>query len=126
MSLRIRVRFVSLLCSCGSPLTSAPFHAHSCVCNTEVVDAVLDYPTWFALSAGFLNEQGNLSALVETYQNSQKSYKNGTFSVGSFLENHDQPRYGSLVKDDAVSGWTSNLASWRESEKETDNVCVWL
>ena len=68
----------------------------------EVIDAVLDYPDWFVVTSGFQNNQGKLSTLVSTYQESQKSYKNGTFYAGAFLENHDQPRFQSLTQDQAV------------------------
>ena len=44
--------------------------------------------------------------LVATYEDSQASYKNGTFSVGSFLENHDQPRFQNSVHDTAVSSFS--------------------
>lgn len=64
---------------------------------------MLDYPDWFVLTSGFLNPQGNLSALAASVQSTQASYKNGSFFVGSFLENHDQPRFQSLTQDQAVS-----------------------
>jgi len=68
---------------------------------TRVLDAVLDYPTWFPLVAGFQTQFGNLSTLAEVITLSQRTYKNGLFGTGSFLENHDQPRFSSLSKDTA-------------------------
>ena len=68
----------------------------------EVLDSVLDYPTWFPLVAAFQTTGGNLSALAVTVQQAQSSYKKGEFMTGSFLENHDQPRFPSLTQDQAV------------------------
>jgi alpha-amylase len=69
---------------------------------TEVIDALLDYPAYFKLSDAFANPGGNITALIETAQATQKKYANGMFMVGSFLENHDQPRLQSRTKDMAV------------------------
>lgn len=68
----------------------------------EVLDAVLDYPTWTPLVAGFQTQFGNLSALAGVITTSQGVYKNGLFGTASFLENHDQPRFPSLSNDTAV------------------------
>lgn len=67
-----------------------------------VLDAVLDYPTWYPLVAGFQTQFGNLSTLVNVITSAQGSYKNGLFGTGAFLENHDQPRFPSLSNDTAV------------------------
>lgn len=69
---------------------------------TEVIDALLDYPAYFKLSDAFSHSGGNITALIETAQETQKKYANGMFMVGSFLENHDQPRIQSRTKDLAV------------------------
>jgi len=66
---------------------------------TQVLDAVLDYPGWYPLVAGFQTQYGNLSALADHVTTSQSSYKNGLFGTGAFLENHDQPRFQSLSND---------------------------
>lgn len=53
-----------------------------------------------------MTANGNLSALAETYTTTQNTYGNGSFSgnvIASFLENHDQPRFGGQTKDQAVS-----------------------
>jgi len=68
---------------------------------TQVLDGVLDYPTWFPLVAGFQTNSGNLSALAKVITTSQGAYKNGLFGTGAFLENHDQPRFPSLSTDPA-------------------------
>ncbi|OBZ74584.1 Alpha-amylase A type-1/2 [Grifola frondosa] len=76
---------------------------------TQVIDSVLDYPTWFALTSAFQTPQGNLSALAAIVQQAQSSYKNGEFMTGSFLENHDQPRFQSLTQDQAL---VKNAMTW--------------
>ncbi|KAI0689018.1 glycoside hydrolase family 13 protein [Cytidiella melzeri] len=76
---------------------------------TQVIDAVLDYPDWYPLTAGFVSTSGNLSALAATVQASQSSYKNGAFGTGSFLENHDQPRLGSETTDQSL---IMNAMTW--------------
>ena len=68
----------------------------------EVLDAVLDYPTWYLLTAGFQTQSGNLSSLAAVITTSQGVYKNGLFGTGSFLENQDQPRFPFLSNDTAV------------------------
>ena len=70
--------------------------------SSEVLDAVLDYPAWFPLVAGFQTQFGNLSSLASIITTSQGTYKNGLFGTASFLENHDQPRFPSLSNDTAV------------------------
>ncbi|KAI6000939.1 glycoside hydrolase family 13 protein [Pisolithus marmoratus] len=69
---------------------------------TEVMDAVLDYPTWFKLVSAFASPQGNLSSVVDIAIDSQKSYESGAFMTGAFLENHDQPRFGAITNDSAL------------------------
>ena len=69
---------------------------------TELLDALLDYPVYFKLADAFAKPGGNITALIETAQETQKKYANGMFMVGSFLENHDQPRFPSRTKDLAV------------------------
>ncbi|RPD58617.1 glycoside hydrolase family 13 protein [Lentinus tigrinus ALCF2SS1-7] len=76
---------------------------------TKVIDSVLDYPTWFSLTAAFKNNTGNLTALAATVWQSQSSYKNGELMTGSFLENHDQPRFQSLTQDEAL---IKNAMTW--------------
>ena len=68
----------------------------------EVLDSVLDYPTWFTLTSGFQNTTGNLTSLAANVWAAQAVYKNGEMMTGSFLENHDEPRFASLTDDDAV------------------------
>ncbi|KAK0441147.1 glycoside hydrolase family 13 protein [Desarmillaria tabescens] len=76
---------------------------------TEVMDSVLDYPTYFALTAAFSSTQGSLSELLDVATASQKSYKRGVFGTGSFLENHDVPRFQSITGDWAL---VKNAITW--------------
>ena len=75
----------------------------------DVLDGVLDYPTWTRLVPAFQTSAGNLSALAEVVQKAQGAYKTGLFGTGAFSENHDQPRFPSLTDDTAVSDICSLL-----------------
>ncbi|KAI0742260.1 alpha-amylase [Daedaleopsis nitida] len=76
---------------------------------TQVIDAVLDYPTWFPLITAFQNTTGNLTALAAKVWEAQAVYKNGEMLTGSFLENHDQPRFQSITQDEAL---IRNAMAW--------------
>ena len=69
----------------------------------EALDAILDYPTWFPLTQSFVDPTAKMSQMANAVLQAQKYYKDGLFMTGSFLENHDQPRLPSMVKDAAVS-----------------------
>ena len=68
----------------------------------EVLDSVLDYPNYYTVTAAFSSTTGNFSALISTVAASQKSYSTPSV-VGSFLENHDNPRFQSITQDMSVS-----------------------
>jgi alpha-amylase len=76
---------------------------------TEVMDSVLDYSTWFPLVAAFQTSDGDCSALAKHVDSLQSSFKNGQKMTGSFLENHDQPRFPSLSKDSTLG---TNALVW--------------
>ncbi|KAI0945835.1 hypothetical protein AcV7_009966 [Taiwanofungus camphoratus] len=76
---------------------------------TQVIDSVLDYPTFYPLTSAFVSTSGNLSALVAAVQQAQASYKNGEFMTGSFLENQDNPRFQSQTQDQAL---VKNAMTW--------------
>ena len=73
----------------------------------EVLDSILDYPSYFELNRTFLDTQGKFSSLASILTTSQQKYKNGLFRTGSFVENQDQPRLASLTKDTAVGFYHS-------------------
>ncbi|KAI5992456.1 glycoside hydrolase family 13 protein [Pisolithus albus] len=83
----------------GEVLSNSTNHTSA---YTEVMDAVLDYPTWFKLVSAFSSPQGNLSSVVDAAVDSQQSYESGAFMTGAFLENHDQPRFGAITNDSAL------------------------
>ncbi|OSX57019.1 glycoside hydrolase family 13 protein [Postia placenta MAD-698-R-SB12] len=76
---------------------------------TEVLDAVLDYPAFYPLTAAFGNTSGDLSALAQTVQKEQSAYRLGTSMTGSFLENQDNPRFQSFQTDQAL---VLNAMTW--------------
>ncbi|OCH88147.1 alpha-amylase [Obba rivulosa] len=76
---------------------------------TQVLDSVLDYPTFYPLTSAFVSPTGNLSSLVELVQQAQSTYKDGEFMTGSFLENHDNPRFQSMTQDQAL---VKNAMTW--------------
>ena len=71
-------------------------------CASEVLDAILDYPSFFQLRNTFLDTRGTFSSVANVMTHAQQKYKNGLFRTGSFVENHDQPRLASITKDPAV------------------------
>ena len=86
--------------TCQHFVSSSPFVPDRLV---DVIDGVLDYPTWYQLFPAFKSSTGNLSALADVIQKAQHTYKTGLFGSAAFSENHDQPRFPSLTNDIAVS-----------------------
>ncbi|GAB1519184.1 alpha-amylase [Rhizoctonia solani] len=66
---------------------------------TNYMDAVLDYPSWFAVTQAFASTTGNIALIAQNIPETQKYFKNGGISTGAFLENHDQPRFQSWTTD---------------------------
>ncbi|KAH9999621.1 glycoside hydrolase family 13 protein [Russula compacta] len=66
---------------------------------TEVLDAILDYPSYFKLMNTFVHSQETFSSAVSVLEHSQQAYKHGLLRTGTFVENHDQPRLGSETED---------------------------
>lgn len=73
------------------------------------MDNVLDYTTFYPLVRAFTNSSGSMSDLASQYKDNQAAFKNGLFSAGSFLENHDNPRFQSISTD---SGLVRNAVTW--------------
>ena len=93
----------------AAPYTGKDPSLHSDICRNfhlvvllELLDAILDYPSYFPFRDTFLNPQGHFSSIVTTMNQSQYAYKNGLFRTGSFSGNHDQPRLASMTKDFGV------------------------
>ncbi|KAJ3859433.1 alpha-amylase [Lentinula novae-zelandiae] len=77
---------------------------------TEGLDSVLDYPTYFAVYDAFNNGTfGNMTVIADVVTQAQDQYNHGTFYVGSFVENQDNPRIQSTVSDQSV---VKNFITW--------------
>ncbi|KAF5327329.1 hypothetical protein D9619_004010 [Psilocybe cf. subviscida] len=76
---------------------------------TDVIDGILDYPTYFSVINGFGSPSGNLSTIPDVVGTAQKTYHNALLNAGSFLENHDQPRFPNITKDAAL---VRNAVTW--------------
>ena len=91
----------------GIQVSDRPFAFRPCIsmtfdCDSEGLDAILDYPSYFQLVDAFRDTQRNFSSLADTLIRSQQMYKHGLSGTGSFVENHDQPRWPSITKDPGV------------------------
>ena len=94
-----------------------------------MLDGVLDYPTWYSLVSAFTNPSGNITELAVKVWDSQARYRTGEFLVGSFLDNHDNPRFMSFVKDHAVRfvHWSvRRLASTHVEPLHSSSGTQWL
>ncbi|KAJ3875393.1 alpha-amylase [Lentinula edodes] len=77
---------------------------------TEGLDSILDYPTYFAVQKAFINGvSGDMATIAEIVTEAQNQYNHGTFYVGSFVENHDNPRIQSTVSDQSI---VKNVITW--------------
>ncbi|KAJ3805543.1 alpha-amylase [Lentinula aff. lateritia] len=77
---------------------------------TQGLDSVLDYPTYFAVYDAFNNGTfGNMTVIADVVTQAQDQYNHGTFYVGSFVENQDNPRIQSTVSDQSV---VKNFITW--------------
>ncbi|KAJ4474354.1 glycoside hydrolase superfamily [Lentinula aciculospora] len=77
---------------------------------TKGLDSVLDYPTYFAVYNAFNNgTSGNLTVIADVVTQAQDQYNHGTFYVGSFVENQDNPRLQSTVSDQSI---VKNFITW--------------
>ena len=77
----------------GSVSYNAPYQ--------EVMSSVLNYPLYYQLGYAFQTVGANLKPLAEIHDQMQTAMKDVTL-LGTFLDNHDQPRYASTVKDIAL------------------------
>ncbi|OIW34382.1 glycoside hydrolase family 13 protein [Coniochaeta ligniaria NRRL 30616] len=63
---------------------------------------LLDYASYYWITAAFESSSGSISTLADGI-NTLKSVATDTSLYGSFLENHDQPRFASLTSDVALA-----------------------
>lgn len=64
----------------------------------DYLDGVLNYPLYYPLTAAFQSTSGSISGLVNEVNQIKSSCKD-TSLLGTFLENHDIPRFPSLTSD---------------------------
>jgi len=83
--------------------------------NLELLDGILDYPSYFPLLEAFTSPQGRFSNAVTALKRAQASYKHGLFRTGSFIENHDQRRLASVTQDRAVCDFCPGC-SWASTD----------
>lgn len=74
----------------GDPAYTCPYQSY--------LDGVLNYPLYYPLTAAFQSTSGSISALVNEVNQIKSSCKD-TSLLGTFLENHDNPRFPSLTSD---------------------------
>ncbi|KAG8625602.1 hypothetical protein KVT40_006003 [Elsinoe batatas] len=74
----------------GDPSYTCPYQ--------EVMSGVLNYPAWYWITQAFQSTSGNIANLVNGVNRMTTACKDTTL-LGSFLENHDNPRFASFVSD---------------------------
>ncbi|KIM98961.1 glycoside hydrolase family 13 protein [Oidiodendron maius Zn] len=74
----------------GDPNVVCPFQ--------QYMSGVLNYPSYYWITQAFQSTSGSISNLVNGI-NQMKDTCGDTTLLGSFLENHDQPRFASLTSD---------------------------
>jgi alpha-amylase len=62
------------------------------------LDGLLNYPLWYPLVAAFSSTSGSISNLVNEVNTIKSDCKDSTL-LGTFLENHDNPRFAGLTSD---------------------------
>ncbi|CAG8931674.1 unnamed protein product [Penicillium salamii] len=68
----------------------------------KVLDGVLNYPIYFPLRKAFSSVKGNIKDLYNMI-NTVKSTCSDSTLLGSFVENHDNPRFASYTDDMALA-----------------------
>ncbi|KAB5522819.1 glycoside hydrolase family 13 protein [Coniochaeta sp. 2T2.1] len=79
----------------GDPVQLAPY-------QTDGMPGLLDYASYYWITRAFQSSSGSISALASG-MNQLKGVARDTSLYGSFLENHDQPRFASLTSDFALA-----------------------
>ena len=65
------------------------------------LDGLLNYPLWYPLTAAFSSTSGSISNLVNQVNTIKSDCKDSTL-LGTFLENHDNPRFAGLTSDTSL------------------------
>lgn len=74
----------------GDPTYTLPYQ--------QQLDGVLNYPLYYPLVAAFSSTSGSMSALADMVNTIKSSAKDSTL-LGTFMENHDNPRFPSYTSD---------------------------
>lgn len=74
----------------GNPTVNEPFQ--------QVVPGVLNYPLYWPLISAFGSTSGLIQPLVDMVNNIKANFKDSTL-LGTFTENHDNPRFPSKTSD---------------------------
>lgn len=74
----------------GDPTYTCPYQ--------DSLDGVLNYPLFYPLTEAFRNASGDMSSLASMLKVVQSNCKDPTL-MGTFVENHDNPRFPSLTSD---------------------------
>ncbi|KAK3394848.1 glycoside hydrolase family 13 protein [Podospora didyma] len=77
----------------GDPLYLAPYQS--------TIEGLLDYPSYYWITRAFQSSSGSISSLVDGL-NTLRGAALDSSLYGSFLENHDVPRFASLTGDMAL------------------------
>ncbi|KAI3110421.1 CAZyme family GH13 [Penicillium roqueforti] len=68
----------------------------------EVMDGVLNYPIYYPLLNAFQSTSGSMTDLYNMINTVKSTCKDSTL-LGSFVENHDNPRFASVTDDIALA-----------------------
>ncbi|KAF2724829.1 glycoside hydrolase family 13 protein [Polychaeton citri CBS 116435] len=66
----------------------------------EAIGSILNYPIYFPLMRAFTDPEGSIGDLVDTIETNKDNCQHVT-TMGSFSENHDQPRFTEYTNDTA-------------------------
>ncbi|KAG9602650.1 alpha-amylase, partial [Aureobasidium melanogenum] len=64
----------------------------------DSLSGVMNYPMYYNITSAFASTSGDISALEQCINTMKSTCKDVTL-LGSFLENHDNPRFPSLISD---------------------------
>ncbi|KEQ76988.1 putative alpha-amylase [Aureobasidium namibiae CBS 147.97] len=68
----------------------------------DYLSGVMNYPMYYNITSAFASTSGSIAALATGIETMKSTCKDVTL-LGSFLENHDNPRFASLTSDMALA-----------------------
>lgn len=69
--------------------------------GVDELSGVLNYPMWYGMVGSLTNTSKDMSGLKDVYLEAS-DYCQDTTLLGTFTENHDQPRFASYTNDTAI------------------------